>query len=222
MNIYIINLDEGLAAKIQGEMVDKGVYVKVFNRVNNLTGFSSVSGDSMLIIGQNYQIDNYLDCYNQILEVSNNPISFIVDKSRYQNISLELKGANQNGFLVFEESDAILDEIAKAYTNSKNMRVRKSPLSHNDILLDMDNFLCSSEGTNINLTKTQINILYYLMASVNSNVSHENIMTIFDIQGKKVNFNTIVSHVRNIKNKIYSVTGNKEFIKSIYGFGYRL
>ena len=58
------------------------------------------------------------------------------------------------------------------------------------------------------------------MASEKMNISHDELMIIFKNKEKKININTLANHIRNINRKVFDKTGEKKYIKSIYGFGY--
>ena len=76
------------------------------------------------------------------------------------------------------------------------------------------------QDKNIYLTNTEFNIIHYMMASENMNISHDELMIIFTNKEKKININTLANHIRNINSKIFDETGERKHIKSIYGFGY--
>lgn len=225
MKIYLINLQEELQETILKDVNEEGVKSECFDRVTNLIGFSSILGDALLLVGLvglDGYIDELLSTYTRIRKATNNPIIFIVGENDFSDDLLsKLSSIGSNVSVIGDTSynSALIKKEISAY---KNFSVKKPPLVFNEVLLDVQRFRCTYDGKEVLLTKTEMSILHFMMASDGENITHDELMMIFKVQAKKISANTLASHIRNIKNKIFSETGKKDFIKSRYGFGYRL
>lgn len=185
LKVYIINLNNTLAANLLDILSDSGIETEIFNNITNLVGFSSASGCSMLIVGENHHIDNYSKAYSDIAKVSKNPVIFIANAKSFASYEKSVTNNVVNEFYVLEEAYFSVEEILNVYNSKKNIRVKKYPMTCNKVQLDVDNHICSFLGKEIDLTKTEMSILFYLITSKNMNVSHEDMMNVFHLQGKK-------------------------------------
>ena len=230
--VFTVNLESTLSGMLVEGLSKDDIPVKNLSGVSRIASFSSISGDSIIVIGEEFHINCHLELYEEIKSITNNPVVFIVNnkeiKTKLEDYKSNLK-QDENLFITLS-SDFSSTIIKKIHEKKNKSKTRKFPITYDGIRVDIDIISCMAKKSNdsvnmdseILLTRTEINILYYLFASKGKSSSYDDFTVIFEIQGKKINNNTLSSHIRNIKNKIYDVTGKKDFIKSIYGYGYRL
>lgn len=232
LKVFVVNLDSDISNMLVDDLSKDRISVKKFNGVSKIASFSSISGDSIIIIGEEFYIKSHLELSKEIKSLTNNPIFFIVDDKRggKQLESFESCMELNDNIIFVSESDFCPSIIKTAHDKKGKIKTRKFPITHDSITIDIDTVSCTfkdcvkngSREIEILLTRTEISILFYLFSSKGKSSSYEDFTVIFEIQGKKINNNTLSSHIRNIKRKIHEVTGKKDFIKSIYGYGYRL
>ena len=232
LRVFIVNLDNNISTRLVEDLSKDGVPVKKLNGVSKIASFSSISGNSMIVIGEEFYIKNHLDLYEEIKSLSNNPIIFVFSEKRGKDQLEVFKSSVKldDNMVFISERDFCTSTVKKLHQKNSRIKTRKFPIAYDDIKIDIDSFSCTFEGANdtdgerreILLTRTEVSILYYLFASKGEASSYEDFTAIFEIQGKKINNNTLSSHIRNIKNKVYKATGKKDFIKSVYGYGYKL
>ena len=232
LKVFIVNLDSNLSTTLVEDLSESEISVKKLNGISKIASFSSISGDSIIVIGEEFYINCHLELYEEIKLLTNNPIVFIVSDQREKEKLKAFKSSmdSDSNLTFVSESDFYPSIIKKIHDKKYKVKTRKFPITYDDIRIDIDNISCIAKKClkclsgecEVSLTRTEISILYYLFASKGKSSSYEDLTVIFEIQGKVINNNTLSSHIRNIKNKIYKATGKKDFIKSIYGYGYRL
>jgi DNA-binding response OmpR family regulator len=232
LKVFVVNLSDNLSTTLVEDLSESEISVRKLSGISKISSFSSISGDSILVFGEEFYINCHLDLYKEIKLLTNNPIVFIVsDQREKEKLKVFKSSMESDDNLIFvSESGFSSSIIKKIHEKKSKVKTRKFPITYDDIRIDLDNISCIAKECiksiggecEILLTRTEINILYYLFASKGKSSSYEDLTVIFEIQGKKINNNTLSSHIRNIKNKIYKATGKKDFIKSIYGYGYRL
>ena len=231
LRVFAVNLDDNISTRLVDDLSKDGVSIKKLSGISKIASFSSISGDSMIVIGEDFYIKSHLDLYKKIRSLNNNPIIFVFSEKRGKKQVEGFKSSMKldDNMVFLSETDYCPLTVKEFHQKNNGIKTRKFPITYNDITIDIDLLSCTFEGigdtkgrNEIILTRTEISILYYLFASEAKSSSYEDFTAIFEIQGKKINNNTLSSHIRNIKNKIHKATGKKDFIKSIYGYGYKL
>lgn len=222
MKLYLINLSAAIEDKTIEAMKTQGLEANSYHKIANLSGFSSLLDESLLVIDTEYHAEELRSEYQKIRKVSDNPVIFVVnDDEYYQEISESLEGFDKH-ITIVRGTDLNSDLIRVKLTGYKNFKLRKQAMKAKGLTVDIEKFQCVFNQKEIDLTKTEMTILHFMIASGDENITHDDLMLVFKVRGKNVSANTLSSHIRNIKNKVFSATGEKEFIISKYGFGYRL
>ena len=93
----------------------------------------------------------------------------------------------------------------------------------NEITIDINAAIVSVHGTPLVLTKKEYELLLYFIYNKNRIVTKESIAEHLwgDHADSADNFDFIYSHIKNLRKKIVNAKG-KDYIRSIYGMGYRL
>jgi len=95
-------------------------------------------------------------------------------------------------------------------------------LQYEDISIDMQSMDVKVKNSNISLTKKEYDMLLYFIANkgkvITKNAIAEHLWN--DEIDMVDNFDFIYTHVKNLRKKLADLTG-KDFIKSIYGIGYK-
>ena len=216
MKVYIINVNEVTEGLITKELAFHDFNFLVFEKITNLLGLSAISGDSVLVIGDECYVEDIHELHGKITAISRNPVAFLTQDANQYTTGTE----SDNNLLFLDASASSYGDLISFLSEKKKLKVNKSEISRSELTINITNRLFSIEEKNIYLTNTEFNIIHYMMASDKMNISHSDLMIIFQNKKKKININTLANHIRNINNKIFSATGEKKYIKSIYGFGY--
>lgn len=214
LKIYIVNVNEIIEKLIIKELISFGYEFLVFEKITNMLGLSAISGDSVLVIGDEYHIEDIHNLYEKIAAVSRNPVAFLTQDGKQGTTR------SDNNLLLLDASTDFTESLLAFLSDKKKLKVKKSKITRCKLTLNIANHLFTVQEKNVYLTNTEFNIIHYMMASEKMNISHDELMIIFKNKKKKININTLANHIRNINNKIFSEIGEKKYIKSIYGFGY--
>ena len=105
--------------------------------------------------------------------------------------------------------------LKRAYPNNSNMDV----IEYNGLTLNILSSTIEHDQKNIELTKNELKILYYLLINKGKIVSRVDIMEYLWDSSMFVNDNTLTVNITRIRNKIEEI-GLKDFIKTKRGQGY--
>ena len=105
--------------------------------------------------------------------------------------------------------------LKRAYPNNSNMDV----IEYNGLTLNILSSTIEHNQKNIELTKNELKILYYLLINKGKIVSRVDIMEYLWDSSMFVNDNTLTVNITRIRNKIEEI-GLKDFIKTKRGQGY--
>ena len=90
------------------------------------------------------------------------------------------------------------------------------------LFLDKDKHICTLFDKDIDLTPTEFNILWLLCENAGKVVSSEDIFE--KVWGEKYldSNNTVMVHIRRIREKLNEPARNPRFIKTVWGVGYKV
>ena len=131
-----------------------------------------------------------------------------------------------NAYLTFEDSE---EEILNHIISCVSMGVRafhvfentKTNLSFNGLEIDNINRSVRKQKREINLTFTEFEILYLLANNLGRVFSKEQIYNIVWKESYTGDYNIVMSHIRNLREKIEDNPSKPIYIQTVWGVGYR-
>lgn len=101
-----------------------------------------------------------------------------------------------------------------------NKAEKKEPvLSFDDITIHKDNYEVFKNGSKINLSTKEFQILLYLIENKNLVLTREQIYdAIWGVGSDYCDLNTVTVHIKNLRNKI---DPQNDYIKTVWGVGYK-
>ncbi|MCP4299083.1 MAG: response regulator [Gammaproteobacteria bacterium] len=90
------------------------------------------------------------------------------------------------------------------------------------LAIDEEKFAVSIDGQVLDLTPVEFRLLALLASQPGRVFSRDQLMNRIYVDGRVVSDRTVDSHVKNLRQKIHSVVGSDDMIRSIYGVGYKL
>lgn len=90
------------------------------------------------------------------------------------------------------------------------------------IKLDEEKHQASIHGNTLDLTSVEFRLLWILYRSQGRVFSRDQVLNHLYNDNRVVNDRTIDSHVKNLRRKLLEAGGDENWIKSIYGVGYRM
>ncbi len=217
--IMVVDDNEQLQNEIGNLLIANGYSIlkpKDFNKISQIVKESS---PDLILLDINLPNDDGFKICTEIRSFSNIPIIFIT--SRNTNIdelmSITLGGDDfitkpYNTQILLARINAILK---RAYPNNSNMDV----IEYNGLTLNILSSTIEHNQKNIELTKNELKILYYLLINKGKIVSRVDIMEYLWDSSMFVNDNTLTVNITRIRNKIEEI-GLKDFIKTKRGQGY--
>jgi len=89
------------------------------------------------------------------------------------------------------------------------------------LAIDDQKFSATIDGCAIDLTPVEFRLLALLASQPGRVFSRDQLMNRIYVDGRVVSDRTVDSHVKNLRQKIQDTTGLDDFIRSIYGVGYK-
>jgi two-component system response regulator BaeR len=89
------------------------------------------------------------------------------------------------------------------------------------LAIDDEKFSATIDGCEIDLTPVEFRLLGLLASQPGRVFSRDQLMNRIYVDGRVVSDRTVDSHVKNLRQKIQNTTGSDDFIRSIYGVGYK-
>jgi two-component system response regulator BaeR len=90
------------------------------------------------------------------------------------------------------------------------------------LTIDEEKFSATIDGQVLDLTPVEFRLLALLASQSGRVFSRDQLMNRIYVDGRVVSDRTVDSHVKNLRQKIHSVAGSDDMIRSIYGVGYKL
>lgn len=219
INIMIIEDNQQLQNEIGVLLTRNGYSVIKVNEFDNIPKLVKESSPHLILLDINLPYDDGFKICTEIRSFSRVPIIFVT--SRATNID-ELMSITLGGddFITKPYNPQIL----LARINSVLKRVYPSEktndfIVHNGVTLNVLSSNIKYEDKEIELTKNELKILYYLMINKGKIVSRVDIMEYLWDSAMFVNDNTLTVNITRLRSKFEEI-GISDFIKTKRGQGY--
>lgn len=219
---------------------DREINKLIINQLENenyhvLTAFD---GEEAIILFEKHKVDlilldimlpklNGMDFLKQIRTKSSVPVMVISAKGSDVDKALGLGfGADDyisKPFSMIELTARVHAAIRRAtqYQPSENI-LSTSTLHYKELTLDLTTFTVDVQGKSIQLTSKEFNILKLFMTNLNRVFTKEQIYQFIWEDDYFGNENVINVHIRRLREKIEIDSSNPQYIKTIWGIGYKL
>ena len=217
--IIIVEDDQIIREELQIFLSKYGYEIKAPTEFDNIVDYILKQNADLILLDINLPVfDGYFIC-REIRKTSEVPIIVVTsrDSEVDELMSMNL-GADDfvtkpyNTQILLARINALLK---RAYPNNSNMDV----IEYNGLTLNILSSTIEYNQKNIELTKNELKILYYLLINKGKIVSRVDIMEYLWDSSMFVNDNTLTVNITRIRNKIEEI-GLKDFIKTKRGQGY--
>ena len=167
---------------------------------------------------------NGLEVCQQIREFSNVPIIMLTAKGDDMDKIMGLEyGADDYITKPFNPLELIA-RVKSAYRRytKYNEKSEENIIYINGLEIDQDKHICRLYETQIELTPMEFDILLYLAQKRGNVVSSEELFEKVWKEKYLENNNTVMVHIRRIREKLKENTKNPKFIKTVWGVGYKI
>ena len=162
-------------------------------------------------------------------EISNMPIIMLTAKSDEAD---KLKGYEYGADDYVTKPFRPLELIArvkaqlrryKKYTSVQNEKHSSPILAYRKLTLNTQTYECQLEGKDIALTPTEFSVLPVLLESQDVIVTLEDLFyAVWKDEYYSKNSSTITVHIRHIREKLNDIGEKPQYIKTIWGVGYKI
>lgn len=111
----------------------------------------------------------------------------------------------------------------KKYSPTANVEKIQSELSYSKLRLNIQTHECLLDGEAVALTPTEFSILHVLLTNAGNVVSIEDIFhAVWKDEYYSKNSSTITVHIRHLREKLKDSSDTPQYIKTIWGVGYKI
>lgn len=109
---------------------------------------------------------------------------------------------------------------ATVYNNSDSSR--DDTISYKDLTIHVSDYTVQKNGANLNLTHTEFEIIRLLAANPGRTFSKEQLYNLIWKEPYYGNENVLNTHINRLRNKLSDGAGKNDYIKTLWGIGYKL
>ena len=217
--ILVVEDEEKISDLVKAYLEKEGFSVKVAS-----TGQEAISsvkeGFDLIILDLMLPDMNGEDICETIREDSDIPIIMLTAKSEEEDRVKGL-GIGADDYVVKPFSPRELVARVKALLRRVQGKKEKSSFNSGNLVIDSSRYEVVKHGEAIVLTSTEFKLLQCLANSpgqVFSRLQLVNVILGYDFEGYD---RTIDAHIKNIRHKIEDDPKESQYIKTVYGVGYR-
>ena len=217
--ILIIEDDEAIRSELQKLLTNSGYEAQITDTFSNVKEQIGKIKPDLILLDINLPELNGEVILKEIRKESDIPVVMVTSRTSEVDEVLSMSyGADDfitkpyNTQILLARINALLK---RAYPNNSNMDV----IEYNGLTLNILSSTIEHDQKNIELTKNELKILYYLLINKGKIVSRVDIMEYLWDSSMFVNDNTLTVNITRIRNKIEEI-GLKDFIKTKRGQGY--
>ena len=229
INILVVDDEKEIADLVEIYLVSDGY--KVFKANNALDGLELIEKEDIHLVLLDIMMPGMdgMEMCRRIRETSNIPIIMVSAKSTDLDKILGL-GTGADDYMVKPfnplELTARVKSQLRRYTqlnpNSNQVQAAKNEINIRGLSINKDNHKVVVYGEEIKLTPIEFDILYLLASNPGRVFSTDEIFEkVWNEKVYEAN-NTVMVHIRRIREKMHEKPKNPKFIKTIWGVGYKI
>lgn len=226
-NILVVDDEHEIADLVELYLKNEGYTVyKFYKAADALDCLHTVTLDVAILDVMLPDMDGFTIC-RKIRESYNFPIIMLTAKNQQiDKISGLALGADDyvtKPFLPLELVARVKAQLRR-YTmyNSCGNDMENNVIAFSGLFMDKDNHICMLNEKPVALTPIEFSILWYLCKNRGRVVKSDELF--FNVWGEKyfTNNNTVMVHIRHIREKMNDNAENPKYIKTVWGVGYKI
>ena len=230
INILVVDDEKEIADLVEIYLVSDGY--KVFKASNAQDGLAILDKEDIHLVLLDIMMPgmNGLEMCKKIRETNNIPIIMLSAKSTDLDKILGL-GTGADDYVVKPfnplELTARVKSQLRRYTqlnpNSNVHESSKNEISIRGLTINKDNHKVTVYDEEIKLTPIEFDILWLLCENRGKVISSEELFhKVWKEECYKNSNNTVMVHIRHLREKMNGPTGKSDFIKTVWGVGYKV
>ena len=124
-----------------------------------------------------------------------------------------------------DDEEETYQRMLQIISNSKNFEwcnmLQEKNIQIGELIVDLSKRSVITGNTEVTLTNREFEILYLLASSQGRGVSKEQIYDLVWEEPYSGDYNIVMSHIRNIREKIEDNPSKPVYIQTVWGVGYR-
>lgn len=230
-NILLIEDDIDISEMVRDYLANDGFNIDTaFNGEEGLIKFLKGSYDLIILDLMMPKIDG-IEVLKSIRDKSMIPILIMsakdTDVDKAIGLGLGADDYISKPFSLLELSARVRAALRRSgsYSTPTSMVASQSvsnSISYSDISLDLDNFSVTKDGSSIQLTSKEFDILKLFVSSPNRVFTKSQIYSFVWNDDYFGDDNVINVHMRRLREKIEDDPSSPKYIKTLWGIGYRL
>ncbi len=226
MNILVVDDEREIADLIEIYLQNENFKVyKYYSSKNILNDLENINIDLAILDVMMPDIDGFSLC-SKIREKYNFPIIFVTAKIEdIDKISGLTLGADDYVTKPFQPLELVARVKAqiRRYKKYDNQTNDLNIIDFRNIIINNDTHECYLNDKLLNLTPIEFDILWYLCKNRGLVVKTEDLfMEVWKEKYFEKDNNTIMVHIRHLREKMHDTNKNPKYIKTVWGVGYKI
>lgn len=226
MNILVVDDEREIADLIEIYLQNEDFKVyKYYSSKNILNDLENINIDLAILDVMMPDIDGFSLC-SKIREKYNFPIIFVTAKIEdIDKISGLTLGADDYVTKPFQPLELVARVKAqlRRYKKYDNQTNNQNIIDFRNIIINRDTHECYLNDNLLNLTPIEFDILWYLCKNRGVVVKTEDLfMEVWKEKYFEKDNNTIMVHIRHLREKMHDTNKISKYIKTIWGVGYKI
>lgn len=226
-SILIVDDEQEIADLVELYLKNEGFTVyKFYNALDALNCIEEVKLDMAILDVMLPDVDGFTIC-RRIREKYNYPIIMLTAKNQQiDKISGLTLGADDyvtKPFLPLELIARVKAQLRR-YTRYNHTEPEEDGniVAFSGLVMEKDNHSCILNEKPLSLTPIEFSILWYLCSNRGRVVRSDELF--YNVWGEKYysNNNTVMVHIRHIREKMKDNAENPKYIKTVWGVGYKI
>lgn len=221
--ILIIDDDEDIRTLLKDYLEKEGYNIHVSkDGKEGIEVFKSFHPEIVLMDILMPNLDGY-NTLSKLRKISNVPVIMITAKGQqYDKVLGFIKGCDDYLVKPFDLTELSFRIRAILRRTSNSKKVKNNKIHVNDLEIIAEEFTVIKGGQRLKLTKKEFKILNLLASNKGRVFSPKSIYESVWNDVYMDNDNSVLTHIRNLREKIGDTAKNSKYIKTIWGVGYSI
>lgn len=221
--ILIIDDDEDIRNLLKDYLEKEGYNIHVSkDGKEGIEVFKSFQPEIVLMDILMPNLDGY-NTLSKLRKISNVPVIMITAKGQqYDKVLGFIKGCDDYLVKPFDLTELSFRIRAILRRTSNSKKVKDNKIHVNDLEIIAEEFTVIKGGQRLKLTKKEFKILNLLASNKGRVFSPKSIYESVWNDVYMDNDNSVLTHIRNLREKIGDTAKNSKYIKTIWGVGYSI
>ena len=223
MNVLVVDDEKEIADLIEIYLKNEGFNVyKYYAGDKIMDVLKNVNIDLAILDVMMPGIDGFLLC-TKIRKKYNFPIIFVTAKIEdIDKINGLTIGADDYVTKPFKPLE-LLARVKAQLRRYKKYDRSDDVIDYKGISINKSTYQCFLDGAEIKLTKTEFLILYHLLNNIGKVIKTEDLFyMVWNEKYFEKDNNTVMVHIRHLREKLNDVKKNPKYIKTVWGVGYKI